>query len=233
MQIPDLIRDKAVTGLQRMRADPIHHYDWRTRREIYQLFASYPEHLALAARSRLAISAAERVLPIFVSHFPDRDLPRRLLQTAVGLADGELERDNPQVLQTEDEGYHATGGYIAYDDTTQKILFNASYAAFAAYKALVEIRHLQDPWHNADRFSKSGDIYSLGARSETRHSTSGSEFTDEDWASLAAAGDTAAAAAMATASSEFDPSPRPEALREFWIWWVEEALPSAWKAAGT
>ena len=230
MRVPDAIQDKARAGLELMLAHPAHHFDWKIRRDIYQLFAPYSDPPIFRARCHLAISAAEYVLPIFTSHFPDQDLPSRLIATAVGIVVGQIDRNDPHVSEVEDEGYHANGGYMAYDATTQMVLYNASYAAFAAYKALAEIRHMQNPWQHVDRLSKSNNLYAAAGRVNPSLSTPGSQFTDEDWASLAAAGDTAAAAAMAFSTSERDPAPKADRLKEFWGWWVNVALPGAWQA---
>ena len=231
MQIPAPIQEEAHAGLLNMHANPLHHFDWRTRRQIYRLFTPLSNPIVFKARSYLAILAAEYVHPVFSSRFPERDLPRRLIDTSIRVVDGILNKDDPQVLEIEDEGYHATGGFIAYDDKVQGVICNASYAAFATYKALVEILHMPDPWQHIDHLGKIKSQYSVGGQVDSPVWTPGSEFTDEDWAGLAGAGDTAAAAAMAFATTEDSAMPQPERLKTFWIWWVNVALPGAWESA--
>jgi hypothetical protein len=218
MRIPSPIQDKAQQGLEGMLSDPTHHFDWRIRREIYQLFAPSSDPIVLRARRLLPILAAEHVLPIFSSHFPKDDLPRRLINTAMWVTAGGIEPEDPRVYRVADEGYHATGGGIAFDYESGKLIYNADYAAFSAYKCLVEIHGLQDPWIHADKFHKSGGVFGAGGDLGSQGWTSGNEFTDRDWAGLAAAGDTAAAAAMAEATSEHDNEPASDKLRQFWTW---------------
>jgi hypothetical protein len=231
MQMPTAIQEMANAGLQSMHANPAHHYDWRIRRQTYKLFSPPSDPVVCRARRYLPIIAAEHVLPIFSARFPDEGLPRKLLDTAIGLTDGSIEKDDPAVHVVEDEGYHATGGFLALDQKTESMVHNASYAAFATYKALVEVRYTQDPWLHAAMFHKSGNLYSMGARDDLQTWPSGEEFTDQDWASLAAAGDTAAPAAVAVASSEVSPYAQSDKLEQFWRWWVGVALPLAWERA--
>jgi hypothetical protein len=229
MQVPASIQEIAQAGLLRMQADPLHNFDWRTRRQIYKLFTPLSNPVVRKARSYLAILAAEHVRPIFSSRFPERDLPQRLIDTARSVSDGILDEGDPQVLDVEDEGYHATGGYIAYDDKIQMVIHNADYAAFATYKALIEILHMPDPWQHIGNLRKIRSQYLVGGEVDPSFWTPGSEFMDEDWAGLAGAGDTAAAAAMAFATTEDSAMPQPDKLEAFWIWWANVALPGSWE----
>jgi hypothetical protein len=97
MQVPSPIQDTAQAGMESMLSNPSHHFDWRTRREIYLLFQPISDPVILKARRLLPILSAEHVLPIFSSHFPQDDLPRRLIDAAMAITVGSLELTDPRV----------------------------------------------------------------------------------------------------------------------------------------
>ena len=218
------ILDIAKTELKRLNPDTVSYFDWRKRREIYRLLnvdsgtTSNPRH------KFLAIESAEFVLPLFRPIYPDDSLVFELLEGAKAFFENRVD-DFEKLDQTEDAGYHASQ-WFGYNFEKEERDFQSAYAGFAAYKALVEVRHMVDPWKYVDHMSKGNGLMRFGS---TDHSgwTSGHDFTDEEWNHLAASGDTAAAASFAYSASRTADQCQPKLLYEFWKWWAEVALPRA------
>lgn len=229
MTLPSEIVDLGNAALASMRADPTHHLDWRLRQGLYLALEAYPASLVRQVRGRLAVLAAQYVLPIFTHAFPARTLPRDLVTMAIAILDNTIAPEDARRI--EDQGYHAIGNGIGYDVERALLLHNADTAAFAAYKAVVEARGWRDPFAHAARFAKAPLIAGVGNTFVAGEWIAGDQWTDEDWAHTAGAGDTAAAAAVAFACTEESTACRPKHLRHFWEWWVQTALPQAWEIA--
>jgi hypothetical protein len=229
-----IVLEIANAELKRLKRDSISlfnfgkrrksYFDWRKRREIYKLLnvdsvtTSNPRH------KFLAILSAEYVLSLFKPIYPDDSLVFDLFEGAKAFTEYRV-ADIDKLDEIEDAGYHSSQ-WFGYNFETKQRNYQSAYAGFAAYKALVEVRHMIDPWQYVDNMSKSNGVMRFGS---TDHSgwTSGHDFTDEEWNHLAALGDTAAAASFAYATSHTLDQCRPKLLYEFWKWWVEVALPKA------
>lgn len=229
MSLPSEIVVLSNAALASMRATPTHHLDWRLRQGLYLALETYPEPLVRQARGRLAVLAAQYVLPIFTRAFPTRTLPHDLITTAIAILDNTIAP--VEARRIEDHGYHAIGNGLGYDTEQGILLHNADTAAFATYKAIVEARGWRDPFARAASFAKAPVIVGIGNTLAAGEWRTGDQWADEDWAQTAGAGDTAAAAAVAFACTEASTACRPEHLRNFWEWWIQTALPLAWEIA--
>jgi hypothetical protein len=121
-----------------------------------------------------------------------------------------------------------------------KVAYNAEYAGWSCYKALLEVRGKRDLFDDLSRVKRgpTGDYEHVGNTTRVhwpRISTgeyarwqSGETFTDEDMAHLAAYGDTAGVAAMASACAVETRLIDSNKLLTFWEWWANSAMPEAW-----
>jgi len=218
------ILEIAKAELNRLNLDSVNYFDWRKRREIYKLLnvdstiTSNPRH------KFLAIQSAEFVLPLFQPIYPDDSLVFELFEGAKAFSENCVV-NHEKLDEIEDAGYHASE-WFGYNFENEQRDYQSTYAGFAAYKALVEVRHMIDPWKHVDNISKDNGVMRLGGTDHTGW-ISGHEFTDEEWNHLAAFGDTAAAASFAYSTSRTSDRCQPKLLYEFWKWWVEVALPKA------
>lgn len=218
------ILEIATEELKRLNPDSVNHFDWRKRREIYNLLNVNSTIISNPRHKYLAIQSAEFVLPLFHPIYPDDTIVFELLEFAKALLENRID-DFEKLNNTEDAGYHASE-WFGYNFENEQRDFQSTYAGFAAYKALVEVRHMIDPWKNVMRLSKGDGVSKYGGATPTGW-ISGEEFTDKDWNHLAAFGDTAAAASFAYSTSRTSDQCQPKLLYEFWKWWVEAALPKA------
>jgi len=218
------ILEIAAEELKRLSPDSVDYFDWRKRREIYKLLNVNSTTTPNARHKFLAIQSAEFVLPLFRPIYPHDKMVFELLEIARALLENRV--DNFEKLNSaEDAGYHASE-WFGYNFENEERDFRSTYAGFAAYKALVEVRHMIDPWKRVMLLSKGDGVSKYGGATPTGWIT-GEEFTDEDWNHLAAFGDTAAAASFAYSTSSTSNQCQPKLLYEFWKWWVDVALPKA------
>ena len=172
----------------------------------------------------LAIQSAEFVLPLFRPVYPDDTVIYDLLAGAKAVLEDRVDNLD-QLARLENEGYLLSDGLGYHFESGQRD-FQSFYAGFAAYKALVEVRHMIDPWEHIGLLSKSQNVMRSGGP-EIVGWTRGEDFSDQDWSSLAAFGDTAAAASFAYSTSPTTDRCQPMLYYEFWKWWTEVALPKA------
>lgn len=214
----------AKSEMERLDPNSVRYFDWKKRRQIYKLLNVDSTSTPNPRHMFLAIQSAEFVLPLFQPVDPDDAVVFELLEGAKAFLDDRA--DNLDKLnKVEDEGYYLSEGF-GYNFETGQRDYQSFYAGFAAYKALVEVRHMIDPWEHIDLLSKSQNVMRSGIP-EIVGWTSGHDFTDEDWNHLAAFGDTAAAASFAYSTSRTLDQCQPKLLYEFWKWWTEVALPKA------
>lgn len=219
-----MILEIAKAELAKLNQDTVSYFDWRKRREIYKLLNVDSETTSNPRHKFLAVQSAEFVLPLFRPIYPEDSLVFDLFEGAKAFSENRI--DNFEKLdETEDAGYHSSQ-WFGYNDETKQRDYQSAYAGFTAYKALVEVRHMIDPWKYVDNMSKGNGVMRFGSTDHTGW-TSGHDFTDEEWNHLAALGDTAAAASFAYATSRTLDQCQPKLLYEFWKWWVEVALPKA------
>jgi hypothetical protein len=219
-----IILEIAKIELARLNQDSVIYFDWRKRREIYKLLNVDSKTTSNPRHKFLAMQSAEFVLPLFQPIYPDDSLVFELFESAKAFSENRV--DNFEKLdETEDAGYHASQ-WFGYNFEDEQRDYQSAYAGLAAYKALVEVRHMIDPWKNADHLSKGQNVMRFGSTGHTDW-TSGQDFTDEEWNHLAAFGDTAAAASFAYSTSRTADQCQPKLLYEFWKWWTEVALPKA------
>jgi immunity protein Imm5 of predicted polymorphic toxin system len=218
------ILEIAKAELERLNQDTVRCFDWRKRREIYKLLNVDSETTSNSRHKFLAIQSAEFVLPLFRPIYPDDSLVFELFKGAKAFSENRV--DNFEKLdEIEDKGYHASQWFGDNFENEQRE-YQSAYAGFAAYKSLVEVRHMIDPWKYVNNMSKGNNVMRFGS---TDHSgwVSGQDFTDEEWNHLAALGDTSAAASFAYSTTSTSDRCRPKLLYEFWKWWTEVALPKA------
>lgn len=214
----------AKAELERLDPDSARYFDWKKRRQIYQLLNVDSTTTPSPRHKYLAVQSAELVLPLFRPVYPEDAVVYDLLAGAKAVLDDRVP-DPDQLAQLEDEGYHLSDG-LGYNFESGQRDYQSFYAGFAAYKALVEVRHMVDPWKHIDLLSKSQNVMRSGSP-EIVGWTRGEDFSDQDWSSLAAFGDTAAAASFAYATSPTSDRCQPKLYYEFWKWWTEVALPKA------
>jgi Immunity protein Imm5 len=230
MKLPPVIEQLAVHGLEHMRAHPKHHFDWRIRRQLYRLFQEEDRRAGQRAHGWLAVIAAEHVLPLFTTTFPQDRLPIRLVRYAKRVLTGSIASTSWRMEILEDQGYMGTG-IDMLDLRNGTIAYQAEYAGSAAYKALMEARGTHDLLDHVETLRRHNGYMVMGGGSqkpEYDHYEHGSSFTDEDIAHLAAFSDTASAAAIAYSCEQQQLQIQAERLQGYWEWWVQHALPEAW-----
>jgi hypothetical protein len=210
-----------------MYAHPQHHYDWRRRRDLYHLLHA-TDTTGYRAHGWLAVLAADYVLPIFTTQFPDDPLPQQLIAYATRVMRGEVRNRSARLSMLLEDGYTGTGiDCILYDMRDGVVAYNAEYAGEAAYKALLEASGAHDLLDHTDDLVHGRHAQAFDVAADATPAT----VTDRDLAHLAAFSDTASAAAMAYACAQATFQLDPVRLAEFWEWWVRYAVPEAWRRA--
>lgn len=234
MSQPTMLQTLLNVALNEVRADPHHRLAPQRRRQIYDALLHSADPAMQQAQGWLAVLAARRVLPVFEQTFPGDDLPREILNAAVGVLRGDI--DDARAAEIEDEGYHTVGNTWGYDEVDE-ITWPASLAADASYHALKEARGFQ-PLNHLDRYHTVGTVTFLFQDGELQDDAfspepepiRGDTWSDEEVCTVNDT-DTAAAAAVASSCREDGPVCDPEKLLAFWTWWLVEAIPTAIEAA--
>jgi hypothetical protein len=201
---------------------PEHHYDWRRRRDMYQHMHDYYGERGHEAHGWLAVVAAEQVLPLFTSTFPDDPLPPRLVESARQIMQKVIPPQSDALDALEDEGYLATG--IDCMTWRSTIAYNAEYAGDAAYKALMEARGIHDLLQATERLVRGQEVQVF----DLPENMTAEAITDREIAHLAAYSDTASAAAIASACDKEQFRLTRHELKVFWEWWATTAIAEAW-----
>jgi len=227
LPLPEALQALVNTALAEMQADPGHRLSHQRRGQIYAALGPLTEDIGRKARGWLAVNTARRVLPTFQEAFPDDTLPQQLLDMAVSILQGRGDAAAADELQ--EWGYNASGNAWGYDEA--EVPWNADLAGSAAYHALKEARG-QPPLQYLDRVFKLGVVAWPSGEPVMEYPTPqpATQFTDEDLCQNDAS-DTAANAAVAFACEAGGPTCDPDKLREFWTWWLMEAIPEAWETA--
>jgi hypothetical protein len=197
------------------------------RRMIYQALQATPR--GQVACRWLAILAAQRVLPIYenalarIDEYQEKDefgvnavqKPRYMLNAVEQAMLGVVPRES--IREAWDDFYHFM--HIGLDKRVPYL------ALSAAYEAVCQVMGTA-PLHT--RISKA-----VRRENSTIEYVKSDKWTDEELAGAGAnAADAAVNAAYAYAqimeTRQFDY----QKILEFWNWWLEEAIPQAWKKAG-
>lgn len=230
MKVPSEIQQLAADGLEQMYANPKHHFDWRIRRQLYRQFKKINRLAGHQAHGWLALIAAEHVLPIFTSTFPDDRLPARLVRYAKRVLTGSIASTSWRIDILEDHGYMSTG-LDMLELRDGKIAYDAEYAGAAAYHALMQARGQHDFLEHVEDLRRQNGYFVMGGgalRPEFDYYEQGASFTDEDIAHLSAYCDTAGTAAIAYSCDHQQLQIHSHRLQEYWEWWVQSAIPEAW-----
>jgi hypothetical protein len=228
MTMPQRVRPLLDQMLESMVADPQHMLDWRLRRELYREFGSFSEPIVYQARGWLAVLAAQRVLPIFQTVCPAEKLPEETLEAAINVLRGAVELEATWWLA--EQMYHRCGhdswwcteeededDYVEDEaDDWEPFPAHASTAAFASYKAILEVRGWEDPFEYATSFHKNSQGFAGFGQPQEVDDVPGTECNDLDWSRVAAVGDTASAAAIAYALDAQERGASISRLAEFW-----------------
>jgi len=241
-ELPDPVQSLTAAALAEMQADPQHHLAPKRRQAIYAALAGAAEPALRTAPYWLAVLAAERVLPLFRAQCPDDELPPALLAAAIGVLEGRL--DEGTAAEMEAQGYRASKNAWGYEE--DELPWPVGLAADAAYHALKEARGYQ-PLTDLDAYLRQGTVELQPSETRpdapapptrTRPAPGASvppapgdhDLNDEALCQMDNS-DTASVAAVASSSSEFGPTCDPRRLRDFWTWWLLEAVPGALAAA--
>lgn len=231
MNVPQEIQQLANDGLKNIANNPLPHFDWHIRREMYRKFRTIVGDVkGRQIHGWLSLISAEFVLPIFTSTFTDDPLPQRLIRYGRRVLEGRMSANSRRLLLLKDQGYMGTG-IDMLELRDGRIAYNAEYAGATAYKAIVEISSGSILLEQVENLRRGDRYFIMGGSStppEFNQFEYGSMFTDEDIAHLAAYSDTASSAAIAFACESQNFRLKQDQLKEFWQWWVDEALPKAW-----
>jgi hypothetical protein len=234
--VPEPLKEAIAKAEAIVEADRLHHLDWHYRREMYKTFGTSSNRVVWLVRGWLAVLSAQFVLPIFeqrpfaslISDDPDdfEGLPRRVITEAINLLQGSA--DQQIVDSVEDDAYMTFGTWDIESDHSFSL--KASTAGFTSYKAIIEVMGKLEPFAHAEAHSKATRPMRPYEDVSNIAWIHGDQFTDSDWARLAACGDAAGCAAIAY-SCDRDSLEQcdPERLNVFWRWWLLEAIPKAWE----
>lgn len=215
MQIPEDLKSLINLLLVKIRSDPSHHLQAQNRQEIYEAFGSRTDRRANSARGWLAVITARHVLSIFERTLPDDTSPRRRIEMAEATLQGSLLVED--AIREAAEGHEIAGRLWGHEDS--EVTWNAYLAGTAAYRALAEAA-------GVDPFKKISWILASESTDQGGQPIPFDQLSDEKLAERL--GDTASAAAVAYAYDADQLECDPNKLLEFWSWWLEEAIPTAW-----
>ena len=222
MKVPTDIQAIIRRANKALAEHPEHHFDWRIRYSLYEIMAERYGEKGRLAHGWLAISAAKKVLPIFLNHFDHDLLPGRLLTIAEGLIKGEKNIEEDELDQLEDEGYFGTGlDCMAWRGT---IAYNAEYAGLACYKAFLEVRAKHYFLDRTESLIRGKEVTAWYLEGKVKPEA----VTDKELAHFSTYSDTAASAAMAFASEVNEYRLDSHRLSNFWEWWSTQAVRDAW-----
>jgi hypothetical protein len=218
MSLPDLLQHFRTSIAADLNHVPLLHPTPHQRRAIYRLIGPWDDPLSRRVRAWLAISAAQRALPIFQTMFPDDDLPAQLINAAVRVLQGTMEA--ALLRELAERAYNAAGHCWGYAE--DELPDYADYAGQAAYHALSGATHglsfLQDLDTGFGTMTPS-----------SMHMITGGEWTNRRLLDFPNAGDSALYAAVALATNPETNDWEREPWTAFWMWWLNEGLTAAWE----
>jgi hypothetical protein len=225
--LPTEVKQVINSALSDVDTEPKHRLSHQRRLEIYNIIKASSSSNNQRVTQWLAAITAQRVLPLFQQEFPDDTLPEELINTAIGVLQGKI--DNTAAKNIQDQGYQASGASWGYDE--EEITWNAELAGSAAYHALMESRG-QEPLEHLDMIFEIGVVSMLSGNwvNEYPEPKGADQFTDENLCEFPNC-DTAGIAAVAFSCHPGGPICDALKLKEFWTWWLTEAIPRAWEIA--
>jgi hypothetical protein len=225
--LPEEIKQGIALALAEVNAEPKHRLSHQRRRKLYDLFKTFSDLNTHRAIQWLAVITAQRVLPLFQQEFPDDTLPEELINAAIGVLKGKVNDTTADDIQ--DQGYQASGASWGYDEET--ITWNADLAGSAAYHALMESRG-QEPFEHLDKIFEIGVVSVPSGNWVDKYPKpkGADQLTDESLCQFPNS-DTAGVAAVAFSCRSDGPICDTLKLKEFWVWWLTEAIPKAWEMA--
>lgn len=209
--------------------------DWRRRQELYEAFEQVDPKRGLLAQVWLAIITAEYVFPIFESNFAEvcyedpeddayADLPTQWITLAHAVINGTAEEE---AIAEYYHMAHTSMGCMINDYVS--LALNAVCAAQAAYLAATIAMGFK-PFQYLESYSVDQRGFVSYGSDDEPNALRGVDLDDRRL-TLIGAGDAAAAAAMAFACSRTSPHYDLSKLEQFWDWWLQQAIPSAWQQA--
>jgi hypothetical protein len=204
MNLPEILQQQLDQAEQAMLEHPRHELLPFYRLNIYKTIRSFGDTFASTMRARLALSVAYHVLPIWESARPHNPTPQHLLKAAENVLEGNISKEAAYTLANRDY-FTDTFDYANYDP-----IGNAHEALIAAAGALNETL----------------GFYALDPLLDIDEQTSDREL--DPWSYDTAAWGVEAVAGR-TKAADSDPIQR----RAFWLWWLWEAIPEAYRAAST
>lgn len=234
MAIPTELDTSIQAALLSVLSDAKHDFNWQLRQVLYKTLDKVCQSDIKKTRGWLALFAAEKVLPIFTSFTSNAPSPHNLYpQKLILMTKGIIEDSVNQEIAAEllEDAYHSSDIWGSVNQEGD-FDFGAHYAAIAAYKALSETTLGEDQFSCAKNHAKStrdGSITFFGGQAPTDRWITSEFFSDFDWARLIAVGDTAGTAAVAFSYRSGSNYCDIKKLKEFWEWWLLEALPEAWE----
>jgi immunity protein Imm5 of predicted polymorphic toxin system len=206
---------------------PTHEMGQNHRRRIYRALHSTPR--GEVGCQWLALLAAQRVLPIYehalakIDEYREKDQfgvnaiqkPRYMLKAMEQVIRGMIPRESISEARYDFYGFM----HIGLDKRVPYLALSAAYEAVCEVMGAIP---LQTQVSKAVRHEDGTIEY-----------VSSDQWTDEELAGAGANADDAAvnaayAYAQNSDTSQFDY----QKVLEFWSWWLEEAIPQAWKMAG-
>lgn len=204
MTMPTYVVDMVDQGRRHMLAHPQHALTPMDRYSIYKAFwKAAPDH-ADAIYRQLCLMTAKHVLSLWEEIWPEDRLPHSVLDTIAQLEAGSLDRlEAEEVAQTIGE---------ELESRTTPTLLHQEISALCAAEAVLS------------------SLWTALGRSLFGGVTIESTDTDADidpWSS-----DTALWAVTAVAGGVWDPESNSGKRRAFWLWWLDEVIPSVWHTKG-
>jgi hypothetical protein len=194
------------------------------RLAIYNAFGSQSDLQGQRVRAYLALITARRVLPLWQAAFPSDDMPERMLALAEAVIRGTVDTQVAAREMAEAWYHNPQSG-----DSGEYALWHTYCAGEAALNAVSEALS-KNPL--ADRIQD----YTSATNKDPTYIKDAETITDDDLVY----GVTDAASSAATAYAGridggdgylIDSPSHPEKRREFWEWWLTEAIPQAWELA--
>jgi hypothetical protein len=220
MTLPDHVQSLIDEALIGIRADPQHHFSLTRRLALYKAFVSPDQKPPSPNRFRgqLGVLTAKYVIPIWNQVLPiwknippeltdDNDLPQRLIWLAEGVLQGtmEIEAAWKEACDQWDAVGNIGDSFSAHQDNKPIPIY---FACDAALKALHESLNKEF----------------LGGRRGWE------KYTDDNLPDVGR--DAASSAVVAYAGNRETEEVDLNKRREFWEWWLLEAVPPAGKKSG-